>query len=74
MRKSAPYTAWMNGLVEAKNRRLKEVSRRLMLHAGVGPEFWGHAISTACYLLNRKSNKHCGGKTPYEMMFKKIPA
>lgn len=65
MRKSSPYLAWMNGLVESKNRRLKEISRCLLIHAGLGPEMWGHSIMAACYILNRKANKHCGDRSPY---------
>ena len=67
--RSCPYTAWQNGLVEAKNRRLKEVSRKLLIHSGLGPELWGHAIMTACYLLNRKATEHAGWRSPYEALF-----
>ena len=41
---SCPFTSWMNGLVEQRNRQLKETSRKLLIHAGLGPEFWGHSI------------------------------
>ena len=30
-------------------------------------EFWGEAVTTAVYLLNRSSSKSIGGKTPYEL-------
>jgi hypothetical protein len=30
-------------------------------------EFWGEAVTTAVYLLNRSSSKSIRGKTPYEL-------
>ena len=39
-----------------------------MLKAKQHPgEFWGEAVTTAVYLLNRSSSKSIGGKTPYEL-------
>ena len=38
MKKSCLYVAWMNGLVESKNCCLKECSRQLLIHAGLGPK------------------------------------
>jgi len=29
--------------------------------------FWGEAVTTAVYLLNRSTSKSVGGKTPYEL-------
>jgi transposase InsO family protein len=73
MKKSCPYVSWQNGLVEQRNRRLKTTSRKLLIHAGLGPEFWGHSIMTACYLQNRMASKHCNGLSPYEVMFRLKP-
>jgi hypothetical protein len=34
---------------------------------GLPGMFWGQAVSTVVYLLNRSSSKSIGGKTPYEL-------
>nr|KAJ0192903.1 hypothetical protein LSAT_V11C800431030 [Lactuca sativa] len=34
--------------------------------------FWGEAMLTACYILNRTANKR-GNNTPYELWCKKVP-
>ena len=46
-------TPQQNDLSEHKNRRLLEVARALMLNSNVPKCFWGDAILTACYLINR---------------------
>ena len=45
----------------------------MLIHSGLGPEFWGHSIMTACYLLNRKANRHCEGVSPYQKLFNIVP-
>ena len=53
-------------MAERKNRTLKEMVNSMMSYSGLAEGFWGEAILTACYLLNRvpcKRNK----VTPYEL-------
>ena len=69
---TAPYTPQQNGVAERKNRTLKEMVNSMLSYSGLSEGFWGEAMLTACYLLNRipgKSNK----KTPYELWHKKAP-
>ncbi|GJV38490.1 zinc finger, CCHC-type containing protein [Tanacetum coccineum] len=68
---TAPYTSQQNGISERKNRVLKEMVNSMLSYSGLSQGFWGEAMLTACYLLNRvpKRNK----VTPYELWTKKKP-
>ncbi|CAB77909.1 putative polyprotein [Arabidopsis thaliana] len=54
---SCPYTPQQNGVAERKNRHLMEVERSMMFHTNVTKKFWGDAVMTACYLINRTPTK-----------------
>ena len=41
---------------------------------GLPGVFWGEAVVTAFYLLNRSSSKSIGSKTPYELWTGRAPA
>ena len=69
MKKSCPYRAWQNGLIERCNRSISNLARTLMIQAGLPAEFWAHAVCTAAYTINRLSHKRLpDGITPYEAM------
>lgn len=46
-----------NGILERKNRLLLEVAQLLLLAADVPNFFWGDAILTVCYLINRQPSR-----------------
>ncbi|KAL0449315.1 UNVERIFIED_CONTAM: Copia protein [Sesamum latifolium] len=54
---TAPYTPQQNGVSERKNRVLKEMVNSMLSYSGLSDGFWGEAMLTACYLLNRVPNK-----------------
>ncbi|KAL0409329.1 UNVERIFIED_CONTAM: Retrovirus-related Pol polyprotein from transposon TNT 1-94 [Sesamum radiatum] len=64
----APYTPQQNGVSERKNRVLKEMVNSMLSYSGLSDGFWGEAVLTACYLLNRVPNKR-NKVTPYELWF-----
>ncbi|CAM8890197.1 unnamed protein product [Rhodiola kirilowii] len=69
---TAPYTPQQNGVAERKNRILKEMVNSMLSYSGLSNGFWGEAMLTACYLLNRIPNKR-NDVTPYELWHKKKP-
>ncbi|XP_058082678.1 uncharacterized protein LOC131230739 isoform X4 [Magnolia sinica] len=50
-----------NGVVERKNCHLLEVAKALLLDMKVPKSFWGDAVLTACYLINRMLSSVLGG-------------
>ena len=74
MKKSCPYRAWQNGLVERCNRCIVNVAKTIVLQSNLPIEFWAHAVCTAAYIINRLSHKRLpGGITPYEAMHETRP-
>nr|GEV74698.1 zinc finger, CCHC-type [Tanacetum cinerariifolium] len=69
---TAPYTPQQNGVAERKNRTLKEIVNSMLSYSGLSEGFWGEAMLTACYILNRTPNKN-SKQTPYEIWTKKAP-
>lgn len=69
---TAPYTPQQNGVAERKNRTLKEMVNSLLSYSGLSDGFWGEAMLTACYILNRTPNKR-SKNTPYEIWHKRVP-
>ena len=69
---TAPYTPQQNGVAERKNRTLKEMVNSMLSYSGLSEGFWGEAMLTACYILNRTPKKN-SKQTPYEIWTKKVP-
>ena len=61
-----PYSPESNGVVERKNRTLKEMMNFLLVSASTPNNLWGEAILSTCHLQNRIPYKKTG-KTPYEL-------
>ena len=71
---TAPYTPQQNGVVERRNQSVVGTARSMMKAKDLPGMFWGEAVSTAVYLLNRSSSKAIGGKTPYQLWNGVTPA
>ena len=63
---SPHYSPEPNGVVERKNRTLKEMMNAMLVSLGAPLNLWGEAILSACYIQNRIPYKKTG-KTPYEL-------
>ncbi|KAL0322195.1 UNVERIFIED_CONTAM: Copia protein [Sesamum calycinum] len=60
------FLAEQNGVAERKNRTLLEMARSMMAQANLPISFWGDAILTTAYILNRVPSKSIPS-TPYEL-------
>ena len=70
---SCVYTSQQNGVVERKNRHLVETARILLLHHKVLQCFWGDAILSACYLINRMSSSVLHDQIPHSVLLPNQP-
>jgi len=62
-------TPALNGVAERMNRTLLERTRALLFESGVPKSFWGYALLTAVYLINRSPTSALKeNKTPYEKL------
>lgn len=48
-----PYTPQQNYVAERMNRTIMEKARALIFDSGINKGFWGEAVYTAVYLINR---------------------
>ncbi|RVW77010.1 Retrovirus-related Pol polyprotein from transposon RE2 [Vitis vinifera] len=70
---SCTHTPQQNGVAERKNRHLVETARTLLLHSHVSFRFWGDAVLTACYLINRMPSSVLHDQIPHSLLFPDQP-
>ncbi|KAK9006918.1 hypothetical protein V6N11_019248 [Hibiscus sabdariffa] len=61
-----PGTPQWNGVSERRNRTLLDMVRSMMSHTDLPTSFWGYALETTAFTLNRVPSKSVQ-KTPHEM-------
>ncbi|WKA11938.1 hypothetical protein VitviT2T_029385 [Vitis vinifera] len=70
---SSVDTPQQNGIAERKNRHLLEVARSLMFSMNVPKLFWGQAVLTAAYFINRMPSRVLKFQTPCQTLLKSFP-
>jgi hypothetical protein len=74
MRASAPYFHQQSGVAERRWGMIKSKARMLMAAAGLPLIYWGHAVQTACYLINRIYPAAEGNEqTAFQAMYQREP-
>jgi len=68
-----PRTPQQNNVAERKNGTLLDMVRSMMAYANLPISFWGDALLTAAYILNRVPSKSVPA-IPYELWFGKKPS
>jgi hypothetical protein len=68
-----PGTPQRNGVSERRNRTLLDMVRSMMSQTDLPLSFWGYALETAAFTLNRVPSKSVV-KTPYEIWTGKRPS
>jgi hypothetical protein len=63
---SAPYSPQQNSVIERRNQTVVGMARALLKQRGMSAVFWGEAMVTAIYILNRSSTEALNGRTSYE--------
>nr|KYP54934.1 Retrovirus-related Pol polyprotein from transposon TNT 1-94 [Cajanus cajan] len=67
-------TPQQNGVAERKNRHLLEVTRALLFQMSVPKSYWGEAVLTATYLINRLPSRVLDGVSPVQVMTSFYPS
>jgi IS30 family transposase len=70
---TAPYSPQQNRVVEIRNQTVVAMARSLLKSKNLPNTFWGEAVATAVYLLNRAPTKSVPDRTPYEAFYGRKP-
>ena len=71
---TAPYSPKQNGMVERRNQSIVGMARCMLKAKGMPTAFWGEAMSTAVFILNRAPTKALNGRTPFEAWHGRKPS
>ncbi|WVZ80043.1 LOW QUALITY PROTEIN: hypothetical protein U9M48_027558 [Paspalum notatum var. saurae] len=63
---TAPYSPQQNGVVEWRNQSIVSMARCMLKSKLLPSYFWGEAVCTAVFILNRAPTRALEGKTLYE--------
>jgi transposase InsO family protein len=67
------YSPQQNGVVEWRNQMVVGMAQALLKQRGMPAVFWGEAVVTAVYILNRSPTKALNDRTPYKAWHRRKP-
>lgn len=65
---SCTYTPQQNGLAERKNRQINEIIRASLVGMNMPKFYWGEAVKSSAYLINRTPSRVIAFQTPQQKM------
>jgi hypothetical protein len=71
---SCPGAHAQNGIAKRKHHHILESARTLLIASFVPSHFWGEAVSTTVYLINRQPSTKSSNKCPGEVLFGTPPS
>jgi hypothetical protein len=63
---TAPYSPQQNRVVKQYNQSIVNMARCMMKAKSLAGYFWGEAVMTTVFILNRSPARAVEGKTPFE--------
>lgn len=70
---TAPYSPQQNGVIERRNQTVLRMARSILKAEQVSSTFWGKAVLTAVFILNRYFTWSVNGMTRYEVCYGRKP-
>lgn len=71
---TAPYSPQQNGIIKRRNQTVVAKARCMMKAKHMPRKFWGEAVRTGVFILNRPPTKAVPDKTPYKAWHGRTPA
>jgi hypothetical protein len=71
---TVPYSPAQNSVIERRNQTVVGVARYMLKAKGLPGTFWGEAVATVVYILNKSMSNGVGGKMPNELWTGSTPS